>query len=132
MEGHPLRKCKDCGLESSDLSLFVKDKGSKHGRRNLCLSCVVKRNDAHPKQKDRKTDHQVKKRYGVTAAEYKEKMNSSSSCVLCASSENLCYDHDHSTMKFRGVLCRSCNTALGLFQDNPELLRKAADYVETF
>jgi hypothetical protein len=130
MEAHPLRKCKDCGLESSDLTLFVKDKGSKHGRRNLCLSCVVKRNEAHPKCKDWKTDHQTKKRYGVTAEEYKEKMKTADSCVLCGSTANLCYDHNHATMKFRGVLCRACNTALGLFRDNPDLLRKAAAYVE--
>ena len=130
MEGHPLRKCKDCGLESDNLTLFVKDRQSKHGRRNLCISCAVKRNEAHPKNKHWKTDYQVKKRYGVTAEEYNTKMESFSSCVLCGSTNNLCYDHDHDTLKFRGVLCRLCNTALGLFQDNPELMRKAASYVE--
>jgi hypothetical protein len=39
-------------------------------------------------------------------------------------------DHDHATEKPRGLLCRNCNTGLGLFKDTPELLRAAALYVE--
>ena len=39
-------------------------------------------------------------------------------------------DHCHSTGYPRGLLCHNCNRALGLFQDNPEYLRTAADYLE--
>ena len=135
MGRNPLRKCISCGLEAHDIEtdfpLFVKDKGSKYGLRNLCMKCCVQRNEAHPKAKDWKTDHQTKKRYGVSAVEYKKAMEETTACVLCSSTENLCYDHCHDTMKFRGVLCRKCNTGIGLFKDNPELLRKAAEYVET-
>lgn len=44
--------------------------------------------------------------------------------------EKLVVDHDHETGKNRKLLCHNCNRALGLFKDNPEVLRKAADYVE--
>lgn len=37
---------------------------------------------------------------------------------------------DHSSAGVRGMLCRACNTALGLFQDSPAALRRAADYLE--
>ncbi|MFG2619770.1 endonuclease VII domain-containing protein [Streptomyces sp. NPDC048507] len=39
-------------------------------------------------------------------------------------------DHDHQTGKVRGVLCFSCNAALGQFKDRPDVIRRAAAYVE--
>lgn len=41
----------------------------------------------------------------------------------------LSLDHDHTTGRVRGLLCSKCNFALGLMQDNPALLKKAADYL---
>jgi recombination endonuclease VII len=38
-------------------------------------------------------------------------------------------DHDHSTGAFRGWLCSPCNTALGLFGDNRQVLEKAIAYL---
>jgi Recombination endonuclease VII len=38
-------------------------------------------------------------------------------------------DHDHLTKKFRGVLCKFCNHLLGFAKDNPEILRRAAEYL---
>lgn len=40
-------------------------------------------------------------------------------------------DHDHSTRKFRGVLCHGCNRGIGLFKDCPDWLESAADYVRS-
>lgn len=38
-------------------------------------------------------------------------------------------DHDHQTGKVRGLLCYNCNVGLGMLQDSPQLLEKAARYV---
>lgn len=125
----PTRKCIDCGLHSEDLTLFAQSKQAKYGRRNLCYSCYTKRNKENAKLKDWKTDHQTRKRYGVDADTYKRLMATSSCCQVCGSNNELCYDHCHTTMKFRGVLCRQCNRSIGQLGDNSEGLRKALDYL---
>jgi hypothetical protein len=38
-------------------------------------------------------------------------------------------DHSHTNGSVRGVLCTQCNTALGKFQDSPELLARAIHYL---
>jgi hypothetical protein len=81
--------------------------------------------------------------YGLTEAEY-EKMKSEQehTCYLCGSegfiigsnnhTEKLAVDHCHETGAVRRLLCHNCNRALGLMKDDPELLRKAADYLESY
>lgn len=38
-------------------------------------------------------------------------------------------DHCHKTDTLRGVLCRSCNLALGFFKDDPARLAAAMRYL---
>ena len=40
-----------------------------------------------------------------------------------------CIDHCHVTNTYRGILCTSCNKALGLFKDNTDLLLRAVTYL---
>ena len=52
-------------------------------------------------------------------------------CALCdLPMKNTYIDHDHNTGKLRALLCSNCNTGLGKLRDDPQLMRKAADYVE--
>lgn len=53
-------------------------------------------------------------------------------CLLCGRPGGvLCVDHCHSTGMVRGLLCHWCNKALGLAGDDPELLRRMAEYVSS-
>lgn len=58
-------------------------------------------------------------------------------CAICGKTNKygpkgkriLCLDHDHDTGLFRGILCNGCNTALGQFRDDPNLVEKALNYL---
>lgn len=81
----------------------------------------------------------LKRNYGISIDRYNEMLaNQGGCCAICAKAEaneirgkvvSLAVDHDHATGAVRALLCSSCNTALGLFNDNAELLAKARDYV---
>ena len=53
-------------------------------------------------------------------------------CSICRrkpKKERLCLDHCHNKRKFRGWVCRACNSGLGQFRDRAKLLRKAISYL---
>lgn len=51
-------------------------------------------------------------------------------CGVILAGRELAVDHCHESGKVRGLLCHSCNMGIGQFKDSPELLRKAAVYLE--
>ena len=75
--------------------------------------------------------HNIKACYNITVKEYVECMNSSGGvCEVCGTTENLCYDHCHNSMKFRGVLCKKCNIGIGALGDTLDGVTKAMNYLE--
>ena len=66
-------------------------------------------------------------RFGITEQQYQDLAQQG--CQICGSRKMLRMDHDHKTERFRGILCHSCNTALGLFRDNTETIKAAIGYV---
>lgn len=81
---------------------------------------------------ERAKDSIRKSRYGVPVGWYSEQYAiQEGKCLVCSRfSEILSIDHDHSTGEVRGLICNPCNAGIGLLQDDPSLLRKAADYLE--
>lgn len=78
-------------------------------------------------------EHHYRSQYGISREEAHAQFGSV--CNICGQADgggrhgNLHVDHDHATGRVRGVLCSECNYGLGKFRDDPELLRKAAEYL---
>lgn len=54
-------------------------------------------------------------------------------CAICGTvPRRLVVDHCHSTNMVRALLCDRCNRGIGSFEDNGELLRAAAAYVDKY
>ena len=83
-------------------------------------------------------DTKLRCTYGITLAEYNQMLEAQGGvCAICrrtcATGRNLAVDHAHGdNHEIRGLLCGSCNNGLGRFRDNPELLRAAAAYLESW
>jgi hypothetical protein len=64
-----------------------------------------------------------------------------SRCAICGRAESrrtkhgltyaLSIDHNRTTGTVRALICGDCNFGIGKFKDDPELLRAAADYLES-
>jgi hypothetical protein len=50
-------------------------------------------------------------------------------CEICDFKGIIVFDHCHQTGKFRGWICSQCNTALGMVEDNCEILMKMIKYI---
>ena len=85
-------------------------------------------------------DQNLRRNYGISLADYDAMLESQDGCcAICDEQENvvhsngkkykLAIDHDHTTKKVRGLLCRQCNSGLGAFRDSTELLKKALEYL---
>src|SRR3989442_8929747 len=56
-------------------------------------------------------------------------------CKICnkpISGKNKQVDHDHKTGQIRGVLCRACNTTLGMVNEDIVILQAMITYLNTY
>lgn len=123
-------------------------------KRQLCHSCNqqwYKRNNPEYRERqnalrrdwyrnqggvDYMRDMKLRRNFGISLEEYRDMERAQDGrCAICHSLPGkrlLAVDHDHETGRVRALLCANCNTALGHLKDDPDLLRKAADYLMRF
>lgn len=82
--------------------------------------------------------------YGITLKTYNDMHAAQNGlCAICGEAETLIHrrggydvrcdlavDHDHNTGDVRSLLCSKCNKALGLLNDDPDLILKAVEYLK--
>lgn len=141
-----MKTCKQCG-ETKPLDDFSKCKGSKDGKHSWCKECMTVKSKAYrfnnPKydqnyrgsHKEEHRNRKLESNFGISNYEYNEILKSQGGvCAICGKSpknKKLHVDHDHTTGHIRGLLCSNCNRGLGLYKDDPKILRTAAEYIES-
>ena len=112
--------CRACGQDYSK---------RKHRKTDgLCRTCKEKQKEFVPSS-------ERLERYNLTRAEYDVLFQKQGgACAICKRPEPqlhkaLAVDHDHKTGQIRSLLCSKCNMGLGHFQDSPELLQAAIQYL---
>lgn len=134
----PEKVCFNC-KELKPISEFCKAKQNKDGYSGRCKACDKKYREAFyaDKPSHYKKEETLKRVYGLTWSEYQEMLKvSGNCCYVCGAHESrfkkgLSVDHDHSTGQIRGLLCGVCNRFIVARHKTGDLLRKAADYLDT-
>ena len=110
-------QCNSCG-EIKSLQLFHKNRSRRNGRDSKCKECAA--------------SAKLQLRYGITQLEWNALADKQgNACAICQDpTKPLHLDHCHTSGKNRALLCSNCNTAIGLFGEEVELLLKAVAYIE--
>lgn len=78
----------------------------------------------------------LKSRYNLSYEEYLDMFSKQENqCSICKTevlpnTKNAHVDHCHTTGIVRSILCTTCNTGLGKFKENKQLLAEAIKYLE--
>lgn len=154
-----LQVCAKC-KETKVLEDFTPSKKGFSGRGSYCHACSAivtrerirnltpgqrtayiareverqRRRRAGPDWPQRGRRQALRQRYGITP-EYFEMLaaRQGGRCAICNEQpDKLCIDHCHETGELRALLCRGCNTGLGVFRDRPDRLMAAIVYLRRF
>ncbi len=149
--GATSRTCPRCGQVKALDQYGVRPSGAAKG---YCKPCMAeydaeyaKTAEGAPKRKraalkysgsEKRLDLELRKRYGISAAEYHAMVKRQGGrCAICRSESVMVeqvdrrwhVDHCHKTGKVRGLLCNRCNMAIGLLGDDPDRAVRAAKYL---
>lgn len=128
------RRCKECrkGWMANDAK---RRKG--RGQCRKCAEPIALGNSNYCEGHRQMTrGYVLKNRYGITPAQYQYMLDQQGGvCPICkqppTDSRGLVLDHNHRTEVIRGLLHASCNQALGLLKDNPDIILAASQYVRS-
>lgn len=131
MEGY--KTCARCKETYPTNFFYVKSKKYSTFRSNCkgCHNVLAKEKNRKPEvtqaRKDAWRKYSRFKLYGITKDDYDRMYEECGGhCPICKKYYELLHiDHCHKDGHVRGLLCNSCNTGLGKFNDDIELLERA-------
>lgn len=156
-----IKKCRDCSIEKSIDNFHIAGRaGTTAGNgyirtvdtyKSICKECYRKREkekyhklDEDQKNKRRQNNscnnfeyrqaYRLKSRFGLTTEEFSAMiLKQQNKCKICeCDMETPQVDHNHDTGEVRALLCRACNTSLGLLKENPQTLHNMITYINDY
>ena len=101
----------------------------------------IKMKSINEANKEKRRHQQLSRLFNITIEDYNLMLlKQNNVCFICEKPQSkfqkgsnktraLAVDHNHSTGKVRSLLCTSCNTAIGLLQENIPIIQKVIDYL---
>ncbi len=135
-----MKTCTKCNLEKPVEEFALRGKSGSGQRKSECKLCGAARQKVYEAAQDpEERRHRRRQRtHGIT--ETREEIAAMAvrqrhCCAICGRHESeshngLHLDHSHRSGETRGLLCQKCNVGLGMFEDNADVLRVAAFYLE--
>jgi len=133
------RECTKCN-EFKSWDQFPRNSKGKNGRKSVCSVCTnsaqraycKRMSETDPEQwsKWRREKH-LKSAYDLTPEQYEKLIiDQGNKCAICKEPPIKFYvDHCHTNGHVRGLLCRHCNSLLGMAKDNIMTLQNAIGYL---
>lgn len=131
-----MKICSTCQYEKP-LADFFKSSSRKGGYEHRCKICKVAVNRAsYNRNRDEVKYRSIARKYKLDKETYLDM--TSNGCEVCGSHMNLCVDHDHSCCGtgvtcgncVRGILCKRCNMAEGLYKNDPKFIKNLIKYMQ--
>lgn len=130
-----MKHCPTC-KETLSLDHFWKGQSS-------CIPCskMLQKTRWNSRTPLKRLEQHLKYKYGVTHSEFLKAWEKQGGCCAICKSElpdlmtydnrkrGYAIDHNHDTGAFRGILCLTCNTLLGMAKDSKVVLESAIEYL---
>lgn len=136
-----MKTCTSCH-ELKDESEFHINRSRPDGRHYYCKECQKKRTRAyyqknpekillHRASSGRQEAYYRQWAYGLSGEDYKKLWdNQKGLCGVCKKLlKKPVVDHCHESGRVRGLLCRTCNSGLGMLGDTVDALKAAIKYL---
>ena len=147
-----MKTCSKCKTEKPYSEFHISQKGVKGPiYKSQCKVCVRKRQvekyhsltEEQKKQRRERSNcynpeyrqrYNLRTRFGLTTEEFSDMIvEQNSMCKICGDgfdeTNKPQIDHNHETGKVRGLLCRNCNTSLGLLKENTDTILNMISYI---
>jgi hypothetical protein len=149
-----LKACSTCAQVKGFEDFYRRSVGPT-GRKSQCIACYrdgqraynatehakrrkrverTRRRAQDPERYDRLVRAaQFKSKYGITLAHYEQMLADQGGCCavcgLLGGDWTLLVDHCHTTGRVRGLLCRKCNSGIGMLGDSAAGVQQALSYL---